>query len=163
MLLICSSVVFSSLLSLNSKAKVDKSDLDRLLGNWNGSLTYLDYSSGEAFTMPANVSIVRIGETNNYVFLNSYPEEPDANSADTLVVSDDGRFLNNEKVIKKHKLSMGVIEIVTSENGKDGNDDKPATFRHTYSIGKTYFSKKKEVQFVGTSEWIIRHEYKYSK
>lgn len=63
----------------------------------------------------------------------------------------------------KKFLPNGNIEIVTEYYGIDGNDNKSALIRHTYTVGKSIFIKKKQVQFKGKSEWINRHEYSYTR
>jgi hypothetical protein len=138
-------------------------DFNKLSGSWNGSLTYLDYSSGKPYTMPANLEIRRIAKTNKFVFSNIYPNEPSANSKDTVTISTDGKFIDKELVKSRRKLPNGDLEIITEEFGKDGNDDKPATFRHTYTLGPSTYINRKDVQFTGETEWINRHEYSYKK
>ena len=113
--------------------------------------------------MPADVQINRLGSSDRFVFTNSYPNEPNANSVDTITVSSDGKYINKELVKQRSTLPNGVIEIVTEEIGTDGNDNKPATFRHTYTFGKTLVKKIKDVQFAGDSSRIKRHEYSYQK
>ena len=56
-----------------------------MIGKWTGSLTYLDYSSGKSFSMPANVEISESG-TKNLIFDYKYPNEPKANVADTITI-----------------------------------------------------------------------------
>lgn len=75
----------------------------------------------------------------------------------------DGQFIDEELVQTRKALTNGDIEIVTEEKAKDGNDNKQATFRHTYIIGKTHYSKRKDVQFEGDTNWIKRHEYSYTR
>lgn len=138
-------------------------DFNRLVGSWQGSLTYLDYSSGKPYTMAAVIEIKKVIKTNQFVFSNIYPNELSANSIDTIVISTDGKYIDKETVKSRRKLANGDIEIITEESGKDGNDNKPAIFRHTYSFGTTTYSNKKDVQFIGNTKWINRHIYSYSK
>ncbi len=138
-------------------------DFQKITGSWKGSLTYLDYSSGKSYSMPADIDIKRIKNTNAFVLSNFYPNEKNANSFDTITISADGKYIDKELVKSKRKLITGDIEIITEEIGKDGNDNRPATLRHTYILGKKTFKKRKDVQFVGETEWINRHEYAYTK
>jgi hypothetical protein len=138
-------------------------DFESLSGSWTGSLTYLDYSSGKPYTMPADIVIQRIGKTNQFSCSNLYPNEKSANSMDTLVISTDGKFIDRARIQSRKKLPNGDMEIITEETGTDGNDNKTATFRHTYTFGKSTFKSRKDVQFTGESEWIKRHEYSYTK
>ncbi len=127
-------------------------DFQKISGSWTGSLTYLDYSSGESYSMPADVEITRIDKTNLFAFSDIYPDEPHANSIDTLVLSADGKHINDELIVLRKKLPNGEISIVTTRTGTDGNDNKPATFRHTYTLSKTQFVKRKDVLFEGENE-----------
>jgi hypothetical protein len=138
-------------------------DFELASGSWTGSLTYLDYSTGKPFTMPADLEMKRISGSNAFLVSNIYPNEKSANGKDTLRITDDGVFINKAKVSTRRVWPDGTIDIVTEETGKDGNDGKMALFRHTYTIGKTTFSKRKEVQFEGTTTWILRHEYSYKR
>jgi hypothetical protein len=113
--------------------------------------------------MKADIEIKRIGKTNKFVFSNIYPNETSANSIDTISISIDGKYIDKELIKSRHKLPNGDIEIVTEEFGKDGNDNRPATFRHTYTLGSTTYKIRKDIQFTGRTDWINRHEYAYKK
>jgi hypothetical protein len=112
--------------------------------------------------MAADNKVTRIGKTNKFIFSNIYPKEPNANSSDTITISDDGKYIDKEEVKSRKILADGTIEIITEEPGTDGNDNKPAIIRHTYTFGKKVFIKRKEVQFLGQTEWIKRNEYNYT-
>lgn len=141
---------------------VTAKDIAPVVGSWQGSLTYLDYTTNKPYTMPANVDIKQLSSSNQFAFSNSFPKEPNANWTDTITISADGRMIDNEKIISKQLLPDSTLQIITETEGVDGNDKKPALFKHTYIIGKTIFSKRKDVLFKGTTEWMNRHEYKYT-
>lgn len=156
-------LIVSAMCTAQISFKNIQKDFYKLSGTWKGSLTYLDYSTGKPYTMPADLEIKRIGMTNKFVFSNSYPKETSANSSDTLAVSTDGKYIDGELIKSRRKLPNGDIEIITEEYGKDGNDNKPATFRHTYTLGATTYQHRKDVQFTGKTEWLNRHEYSYKR
>ena len=162
-------LIFSILLLIatvsnaQNKYKTTSKDFQKLVGSWQGSLTYLDYSSGKPYTRPADIEIRKIKKTNKFVFTNIYPKETNANSVDTIIISNDGTFIDKETVKSRQQLANGNIEIVTEELGKDGNENKQATIRHTYTFGKKSFSKRKDIQFAGEKEWINRHQYLYNR
>lgn len=137
-------------------------DFKRLVGSWQGTLSYLDYSSGKPYTMPADIIIKRINKSNKFIFSNIYPNETNANSIDTITISKDGKYIGQELVKSRSILDNGNIEIITEELGTDGNNNKSATFRHTYTFGKTTYKIRKDVQLTGETEWLNRHEYSYS-
>jgi co-chaperonin GroES (HSP10) len=129
-------------------------------GKWKGSLTYLDYSSGKPYTMPANVTISKDGNnTHQLILAFEYPDEPKANGNDTLVISSDGLQVDGATVVSKKKTSDGYVVIITEKDGVDGNDNRKAKLRHVYSIGKKKFSNRKEVRFNGEEKFIMRNEY----
>ncbi len=142
---------------------VSVKDFQLLIGNWHGSLTYLDYTTNKPYTMPANITITPIGRTNSFLFANSFPEEPNASWTDTILISADGRMINDETVKSKQLLKNGALQIITEVLSIDGNEKKPALLKYTYTMGKNSFIKRKEVQFTGDKKWIQRHEYSYKK
>ncbi len=158
-------VIFLSSVICNAQSNLKSSlnDLNKLIGNWDGSLTYLDYSSGKPYSMPANLAIKRITKTNSYSFVNFYPNEATANSIDTMVVSEDGKFFNGKLIISRHTIANGNIEFITEDLGEDGNDNRKALIHLTYSFNQKSFSKRKDIQFVGETQWIKRHEYLYTR
>lgn len=143
--------------------KTSVKEFAMLEGNWQGTLTYLDYSSGKPYTMAADIDIKRIKKTNKFIFSNSYPNEKSANSIDTITISEDGHFIDKELVKSSRKLANSDREIITEEPGKDGNDNKPATIRHTYTFGAATYKNRKDVRFEGATDWINRNEYFYKK
>ncbi|MCB9219831.1 MAG: hypothetical protein H6610_10285 [Ignavibacteriales bacterium] len=133
------------------------------IGNWHGSLTYLDYSSNQPYTMPANVKVEQISGTNNFIFTNIFPKEMGANSTDTLTISENGKMINKKNIRSIQKHENVNTEIITEYLDVDGNDDKPAIIRHTYVVGDNILIMRKDVQFVKETEWIKRNEFSYTR
>lgn len=134
-----------------------------LTGCWKGTITYLDYTSGKSFSMPAELKIEQQSSPDLFLFQNFYPEEPKANSIDSFYISADGKKWNDELVTTFKRTSNGDINLITEKMGKDGNDDKAAILRYSYTLTKNTFTRRKDVQFVGTSNWLKRNEFSYSK
>lgn len=109
-----------------SNTKISLKDFEQLVGSWQGSLTYLDYSTGKPYTMSADIDIKRLKKTNNFIFSNIYPKESSANSIDTVTLSKDRRYIGKEFIKSTKKLANGNNEIITEKLGQDGNDNKPA-------------------------------------
>jgi hypothetical protein len=162
-LLIAITLLISNVLTAQIRAKTIVKDFKKLEGSWQGSLTYLDYSSAKPYTMDANVEVAQLKQSNQFAFANIYPKEASANNTDTVTVADDGKLINKAVVKSRNKYANGNTEIITEEPGTDGNDDKAAILKHTYTFSKTSFSIRTDVQFVGTNEWIKRHEYSYMR
>lgn len=140
-------------------------EFEIITGNWKGKLVYLDYQTGKPYEMPANLEIRKTPEKNSYLFLHKYPDEPSANSTDTVNISADGKLLEEELVtsVRNYPGNKNETEIVTEIKGNDGNDNKEALIRHTYKLSDTTFEIRKEVLFAGTDKWILRHTYAYTR
>ena len=146
-----------------SKTSFTKEDAALLSGSWKGSLTYLDYNSGKPYTMPANTNINLIRGMNSLLIEMIYPDEPKANSKDTIKINEDRTSFDGALIISRKSLTDGSVQIITELNGKDGNANKNALLRKTYTFNKNSFTNRKDVQFEGTTEWIKRHEYSYTR
>jgi hypothetical protein len=155
--------VFGQPANESASKQVLPGDLATLIGEWEGTLTYLDYTTNQPYTMPANL-VVRPGRNENQLKAShSYPSEPQANENFTFRISRDGSKFNRDRVSSREVLPDGQIRIITTHRAKDGNERQMALIRFTYTIGPTEFGVRKEVQFVGTTDWIMRNEYRYQK
>lgn len=156
-------IVITFLFSFENYAQntITPDDLKPLLGEWTGSLTYIDYSSNKPFTMPANLMVKQGKNENEFLLFINYPNEPNANSTDKIKISKNGSQINNNSVQSKQRLSDEKVEIITENFGKDNN--KKALIRNIYILGKTQFVIRKEVKFENSDEWLMRNEYSYKK
>lgn len=143
--------------------KLHMNDFKLLRGDWSGQLTYLDYTSNEPFTMPVNVNVSMNKKTRHLYFKYHYPNEPQADETDTLVLNSQGTQLNGENVLSIVKPKKETVIIITEKEGVDGNNNRSATLRHTYLFNERIFVLKKEVRFTGEENWLIRHEYSYQR
>ena len=144
-----------------SSEKITPQDLQILIGEWTGSLTYIDYSSNQPYTMPANLNVKQGKNENQLLLFNIYPNEPKANSKDKLILSKDGLALNKKNVRSKERLTNGSLQITTEYMGNDNK--KKALIRNIYLLGENQFIMRKEVQFINTSEWLKRNEFNYKR
>src|SRR6476659_610457 len=144
-----------------SQKRIGPNDFKDAAGSFSGSITYLDYTSGKPFTMPANV-LVRLN--GNMIILSyRYPKEPKADGNDTLTISADGRSINHAVLVERTVEEDGTIKMVTEQQAQDGNEHKMAQIRHYYYAGKNTLQLRKEVKFAGTDKWIMRNEYIFSR
>ena len=145
-----------------SKHAVHPADFVSAEGYWKGTLTYLDYSSGKPYSMPASITL-STNKTGEIYFSFVYPDEPKANSKDTLKITKNGLEFDGATVTSKMRKEDGSLIIITDRDGFDGNDNKKAVIRHVYTIGNTIFNNRKEVKFEGTDKWILRNEYAFTR
>lgn len=144
--------------SVQAQTTLKNTEIMPCIGSWQGTLTYLDYTSKQNTVIPADLDIEQIS-LGIFTFSHHFPKEPHVSWLDTMAISKDGMYFGNEKIITKRQLPNGNLELITEE--KDSDDHKPALLRRTYTIGNEIFSRRKEVQLEGTAEWLLRHEYRY--
>lgn len=144
-------------------AKISPDDLKTLEGSqWIGTLTYLDYSSNKKTSIKSNVTVSRpASDKLTWTFEYQYPDEPKANSKDSVVLSPNGITFDGATVIERVKLPDGTLKFVTTKDGVDNG--KKAFYRFTYLAGKNAFSVKKEARLEGTTEYFVRNEYVWTR
>jgi hypothetical protein len=149
--------------TVSIQAQISVKDFAPAFGTMKGTLTYLDYTSGKPFSMPAVITL-RGGNPGSGMVIRSlaYPEEPKANGTDTILISKDGKMIDDAQLVSRSVTPQKTV-IITERNGVDGNDHRKAKLRYIYNISTTEFSIRKEVQFEGTAQWIQRHEYRFSR
>jgi hypothetical protein len=137
-------------------------NLSSSVGHWTGSLTYLDYSSSNSYTMPADIDISYTSNKSGYIRSYTYPNEPKANSTDTTYTKESGKYFGREKVVSLVKNNSRDFTLITEVDDVDGNDKKEATIRHKYQLEGNSFIIRMDVKFKGTTNWINRHEYRFT-
>jgi hypothetical protein len=150
-------------LAILNSPKITNKDLQLLTGaQWSGTLTYLDYRSNKRVSIPSNLNVTQAVEDRlSWVFDYQYPEEPQANSKETVTIGKDGRSINGQTVIERAKLAGGTLRIVTEKRGQDNN--RNALFRYTYMLNARSFSIKKEVRYEGETKLFERNEYSWKR
>jgi hypothetical protein len=138
------------------------STISSSVGHWKGTLSYLDYSSANSYTMPAEIDISYTSNKAGYIIAYNYPNEPKANSTDTTYTKGSGKYFGREKVISFVKSNSRDFTLITEFDDVDGNDKKEATIRHKYKLEGNSFVIRMDVKFKGTTEWIKRHEYQFT-
>lgn len=153
-------IAFLSATLLLQIDQISVKDFKPAFGKWKGTLAYLDYKTGKPYTMPANITISKDENTDRYLLMGfEYPDEPKANNNDTLFFSNNGSQINGAPVTSKLRSKRMGLEIITEKPGIDGNDNRKATIKHIYIIGRKTFISRKEIRFDGEAKFILRSEY----
>lgn len=143
--------------------KIEIEDIDKLIGEWSGTLTYLDYSSKKPYSMPCDL-ITKKKKNNRKIKLKYfYPKEPNANSRGKIKISRDRTVLNKKRIKSRIVDSKGNVKILVEYLGKDGNESKKALIRNIYQIGNDTLIIRKEVKLEESEEWIMRNEFNFKK
>ncbi|MGB5008363.1 MAG: hypothetical protein WBO39_15610 [Ferruginibacter sp.] len=158
MLFICSCLFF-----VNVKAqKLNSGDLDMLSGKWAGELTYLDYTSNQQESIRSFLTVVK-KRNSLYRFSYSYPGESGRDGVDNFRVSEDGTAINKMKIVEYAKIPGGGFKLVLEEKGKDGNNHRPAVFRHIVERSGEKLVLTKMVKFNGEDEFFQRNRYVFNR
>lgn len=92
-LFVICTLVITSICAAQISFKTIQKDFHTLSGDWEGSLKYVDYSTGKPYTVLADIIIKGLGMTSTIVFSTIYPKEISANSIDTIAIFSDGKYL----------------------------------------------------------------------
>ncbi|MEM6544153.1 MAG: hypothetical protein AAF991_00570 [Pseudomonadota bacterium] len=142
---------------------VTLADLQPLAGeNWKGSLTYLNFQEPfKYFTIPAEleVSVIDTEERKGIELSYRYPEEPQANSKSTILLSANGRMLGAETVVERADED-GELRIVTRFDCIDNEVD--ASCSVTYRMSPSTFTFTKTVT-VGEEDAFRRNEFSFTR
>jgi hypothetical protein len=150
-------------LTTSDRPALRPTDLQMLTGQpWTGTLTYLDYRSNRPVSIRSTLIVSRPkGDEPVWIFDYRYPDEPKANSQETVTLGTDGTTLNGEHVVERTSVAGERLKVVTEESGMD--NDRKAAIRYTYSIGATSVSIKKEVRYEDAQEYIERNRYEWTR
>lgn len=145
---------------LEETIQIRSADLVAILQkDWEGELTYLDYTSNKKVSIPCNLEVSQTN-SNSYTFKYMYPDEPHANHTFSMKLRKKGAYLDKQKVIS-YEEKDGTKTLVTSRMGKD--DNKVAELHYTYRFNKKAFSIRKEVKPEGSNEFFFRNEYVFGR
>ena len=136
---------------------IKASELKPWLGNWKGTLSYKDFTSGNVVTINASIKLGPIVDHNKIAVAEKYPEEPTRGGIDTLRFSDDGNYISDIKLVSKKKTGDN-FQFVLETEGEDAG--QKAEIRITYSFSKSRFTRKKEVRHRGETDYFLRNDYK---
>ena len=155
--------LFSILPAFAQKPIVKPEDFSLLTGErWTGSLVYRDYGSNKEVSIPSHLTVTKAtAEDLTWIFEYEYPQEPKANSKENVKLTTDGTRINDENVVARENLDDGVLRLVTERLGKD--NDRNALIRHTYLIGRSSFSIKKEVRPEDSTKFFERNRYTWRR
>lgn len=146
--------------TLNAQTKVEISDFEMLNNsNWKGTLMYKNYSDGKEVTLQTTMKITL--KKNKVITEIKFPNEPKANSKNTVKLKKGGTYFGDEKVIQKETLEDGSIEIITFYKGNDNG--KKAKMYNIYLFNKDIFSITKEVEYIDSKERFIRNKQSYKR
>ena len=139
---------------------ISAQDFLAIEGDWVGTLTHTDYSSGMPTMIAANASVTLTSDNRiDYTIL--YPDEPWEDDESTMTISKDGRLLDGQVVSERITAEDGTLIVTTLSRGED--DNRPADIRQTYGLGKLNFYIRKDVKFDDSNDYLLRNTYAFRR
>ena len=139
---------------------VSPDDFAILVGDdWAGELTYLDPRDGQSdVTVPVELLVGQNERTFELHF--TFPENEKAGGRAEITVSDDGRRLNDETLIRRMKSENGLM-LVAQDKCED--NDEPGTCKYTYLIGEHAFEITKRFRPQDDEAFSQRNHYSFTR
>jgi hypothetical protein len=145
------------------RVTISSATLKNLVGCWQGTMNYSSTIIRKPYTTTAELIIRQLGKSNKFEVVHVYTKDPRENVIDTIIISKDCRKLNNASIKTKRTTRQGSTEIITTVSELDHDNNKPATVKRTYTLGKNLYTYKKQVQLQGQSAWLDREEFTYTR
>lgn len=142
-------------------ARIEKGDLAKIAGNWNGELTYLDYTSKKEVTFSCNLEATLSPDEKLLKLKYIYPDEMDANSMSILSIEEGGAKIEGQSVMERTILPDGSLKLITEE--KEFDDYQLSTIRRIIVLSNDTFVITKMVKFDDAEEFFRRNEYRWKK
>lgn len=139
-------------------------DLQLLTGEpWSGTLTYKDFTSSKPASIRSRAFVRRVEAPGDptWELRMSYPDEPDAESTETMVLYNGGRVIGDEQVVERAELPGGAVRIVTERDGKDAG--RQARLRRVFTLGPKEASIQKLVRYLGEGEYFERNIFRWTR
>jgi hypothetical protein len=133
------------------------SDLENVAGAWAGTLTYRDYTTG----LPKVIKVEAVGSVAGRAATLHlrYPDEPGHEGAFALSLDAEGRRVGGLALVERSAPAGGPVRLVLEERGRDGNDGRPATFRHVVALAGDSLTVTKLVKFDDEATFFERNAY----
>lgn len=125
-----------------------------------GELMYIDYSSGNETRIPATLRVEPLSERTWRITF-GYPDEPQMLSVDTMVLSSDGRLLDDMEVMEVSDPLSAPVRIVLEQDGTD--NDQLVRIRKTWTIGPDACTLRKEVRTADDPGFRQRSAYTFGR
>ena len=173
------------------KAKITNSFLQAMQGDWNGKLTYTDYQ--DDLTQVTMDVWLKSELINNKLVSQFFYKEPDGKTKQKSKLQANTYIIENGKKLVEtgYKLPFTIKEFTTKESEEsskttnnsiankssynamneqivvmeteDNDNEKPSIIRITITIIKNSMTIKKEVKYIGTDNFFLRHTFYYNK
>ncbi|MBC8084238.1 MAG: DoxX family membrane protein [Hymenobacter sp.] len=147
-------------------AKVAMQELKAIAQQWDGSLTYLDYTTKKPVTLVTILNGMQSGPQELVLdFIYQEPEGGQVKGYDKVRLSADGTRIIWDgtplQISRKTHPPDQTLELVLEGRGLD--DNKKCFIKRTIVLGTCQFSVLKEVKYDGALAFITRNKYQFQR
>lgn len=164
-IILASLLLFSSFFAAAQKGGVTADELNKLAGNWSGTLTYTDYSNDTSKTsLPTKLEIIDLKDSLGFNYTYTEPNGTLVKDKGSLryLKEVDQLFIDGDTYYVNAVRRRGVrLTIIADREGTDNN--KEAEIRKTITIGPSVLIIIKEVKYSGAKEYFVRNKTELQK
>lgn len=150
-------ILFGLFIQAKQQPRIEPNELVLLKGNWDGTLAYKDYTTGQMDTIPVNLNAEQ--DDQKWILRYYYPTEPSKGWTDEYLFSADRTMINEFRLVDKQKMGEGSLKLVLEGKGKDGNEQRACTYRQEIKLGKLEFILQRYVRYDGETSFFLRNEF----
>ena len=158
-ILILLSCAFSS--QAQQAATISVADLHQLIGEWDGTLTFLSYKDKEYISIPAQLKVEAGSNERILECANHYPNDASFDGNYKLQLDELGSSINENTLVERSVTAEGKLRFIVEFPGKDNR--KKATIRNVYTVDNQSLSIKKEERYKKETTWLKRNEYQFTR
>lgn len=132
-------------------------------GNWEGSLTYLDYGDDKTLvTLPLRVEANYSEKGVEFKYFFTEPGGRIEKRTDRFRIKKKSIYYNgNWDVVSFEAKSLEEWTLTLESEGKDNN--QKASFRKVVEVSTSKITIEKMVRYAGTEEYFVRNNYLFGR
>jgi len=142
-------------------ATISVADLHQLIGEWDGTLTFLSYKDNQYNSIEAQLKVKMGSEERVLECANHYPNDASFDGSYQLSLNELGTSINENQVVERTMTEDGKLRFIVEFPGKDNR--KKGTIRNVYTVDDRSLSISKEVLYKKSTIWLKRNEYQFTR
>ena len=151
--------LFSNTVSGQQETDFSIEDFKFLNGLYSGTLTYKDYSSDKIVPLQLVCNTYFKGDqVIQKILIN---ENFENYSQEYKYKIKDGSIDGFEVI--SNQIGKTNLKIIATQKGKDGNQNRPCTFKYTFDASEQEYTITKEVKFDDEQDYFIRNQYHFKR
>ena len=150
-------------ISINAQAQLSTDNLSAIVGEWTGTLTYLNYSDDKTLvTLPVEIIATDAGKAIDLLMIFTEPGGGTERRSDKIKLKKKQIVFSGDWDLGEAKVQdMNNWEVEMSKEGLDNN--LKANFLQIMRVSGDDILITKKVRYRGEEEYFMRNEYKLKR